>query len=57
LAGNYFVRTHSHGGRYRRRAIIRVRYQNGGAMRIDEIGVKLKRVVATGMAVKVSCAA
>jgi hypothetical protein len=38
-------------------AVIRVDYQNGGAMRIDESGVKLKRVVATGMAVKVSCAA
>jgi hypothetical protein len=38
-------------------AIIRVDYQNGGAVRIDETGVKLKRVIATGMAVKVSCAA
>ncbi|MGH6812486.1 MAG: hypothetical protein ACREDM_09110 [Methylocella sp.] len=38
-------------------AIIRVGYQNGGAVRIDETGVKLKRVVATGIAVKVSCAA
>ena len=37
--------------------IIGVDYQNGGAVRIDEIGVKLKRVVATGIAVKVSCAA
>ena len=38
-------------------AIIRIDYQNGGAVRIDETGVKLKRVVATGIAVKVSCAA
>ena len=38
-------------------AIIGVDYQNGGAVRIDETGVKLKRVVATGIAVKVSCAA
>ncbi|MDQ6704126.1 MAG: hypothetical protein M3Z96_14100 [Pseudomonadota bacterium] len=38
-------------------AIIRVDYQNGGAMRIDETGVKLKRVVATGIAVKLACAA
>jgi uncharacterized protein YbjQ (UPF0145 family) len=38
-------------------AIIRVYYKNGGAVRIDEFGVKLKRVVATGIAVKISCAA
>jgi hypothetical protein len=38
-------------------AIIGVDYQNGDAVRIDEFGVKLKRVVATGIAVKVSCAA
>ena len=38
-------------------AIIGVDYQNGDAMRIDDTGVKLKRVVATGIAVKVSCAA
>ncbi len=38
-------------------AIIKVDYQDGGAVRIDETGVKLKRVVATGIAVKVSCAA
>jgi hypothetical protein len=38
-------------------AIIGVDYQNGDAVRIDEIGVKLKRVVATGIAFKVSCAA
>jgi hypothetical protein len=38
-------------------AIIGVDYQNGGAMRIDETGVKLKRVVATGIAVKLACAA
>jgi hypothetical protein len=28
-----------------------------GVIRIDETGVKLKRVVATGIAVKLSCAA
>jgi hypothetical protein len=38
-------------------AIIRVDYQNDGAIRIDETCVKLKRVVATGIAVKFSCAA
>ena len=38
-------------------AIIGLDYQNGGAVRIDETGVKLKRVIATGIAVKVSCAA
>jgi hypothetical protein len=38
-------------------AIIRVDYKNGGAVRIDEFGMRLKRVVATGIAVKVSCAA
>jgi hypothetical protein len=38
-------------------AIIGVDYQNRGAVRIDETGVKLKRVIATGIAVKVSCAA
>jgi hypothetical protein len=38
-------------------AIIGVDYQSGGILRIDETGVKLKRVVATGIAVKVSCAA
>ena len=38
-------------------AIIRADYQTGPAIRIDEIGVKLKRVVATGIAVKLSCAA
>jgi hypothetical protein len=37
-------------------AIIRVNYQNDGAIRIDETRVKLKRVVATGIAVKLSCA-
>jgi hypothetical protein len=35
-------------------AIIRVDYQTGPAIRIDEIGVKLKRVVATGIAVKLN---
>jgi hypothetical protein len=38
-------------------AIIGVDYQSGGILRIEETGVKLKRVVATGIAVKVSCAA
>jgi uncharacterized protein YbjQ (UPF0145 family) len=38
-------------------AIIGVDYQNGGAVRIDETGVKLKRIVATGIAVKLACAA
>jgi len=38
-------------------AIIGVDYQRGGILRIEETGVKLKRVVATGIAVKVSCAA
>jgi hypothetical protein len=38
-------------------AVIGVDYHNDGAVRIDETGVKLKRVVATGIAVKVSCAA
>jgi hypothetical protein len=38
-------------------AIIRFDYQNDGVIRIDETGMKLKRVVATGIAVKLSCAA
>ena len=38
-------------------AIIGVDYRNDAAIRIDETGVKLKRVVATGIAVKLSCAA
>jgi hypothetical protein len=38
-------------------AIVRVDCQNDGAIRIDETRVKLKRVVATGIAVKLSCAA
>ena len=38
-------------------AIIEVDYQNDGAVRNDETGVKLKRVVATGIAVKLSCTA
>jgi len=37
-------------------AIIRVEYQNDGAIRFDD-GVKLERLVATGIAVKLSCAA
>jgi uncharacterized protein YbjQ (UPF0145 family) len=38
-------------------AIIRVDYQNDGVIRIDETDVNFKRVVATGIAVKLSCAA
>lgn len=38
-------------------AIIGVAYQNDGAERIEETGVTLKRVVATGIAVKLSYAA
>jgi hypothetical protein len=38
-------------------AIIRVDYQNDGVIRIDETGVNLKRAIATGIAVKLSCAA
>jgi hypothetical protein len=38
-------------------AIIAVGYRNDPGIRIDETGVRLKRVVATGMAVKLSCAA
>ena len=38
-------------------AIVWVDYQNDGAARIDETGVKLKRVVATGIAVKLACVA
>jgi uncharacterized protein YbjQ (UPF0145 family) len=38
-------------------AIIKVDYHNDGVIRIDETGMKLKRVVATGIAVKLSCAA
>src|SRR5215472_15919281 len=38
-------------------AIIRVDYQTRPPIRTDEIGMKLKRVVATGIAVKLSCAA
>jgi hypothetical protein len=38
-------------------AIIGLDYQNDGAIRNAETGVKLKRIVATGLAVKLSCAA
>jgi len=38
-------------------AIIRVDRQNNGVIGIDETGVKLKRLVATGIAVKLSRAA
>jgi hypothetical protein len=37
--------------------IIWVGYRNDASIRNDETGVNLKRVVATGMAVKLSCAA
>jgi len=36
-------------------AIIRLDYKNDGALQIDETGVKLTRIVATGVAVKLSC--
>jgi peptidoglycan hydrolase-like protein with peptidoglycan-binding domain len=35
----------------------KLEYQIGPALRINEIAVKLKRMVATGIAVKLSCAA
>jgi uncharacterized protein YbjQ (UPF0145 family) len=38
-------------------AIIGVDYRNDTSIRIEETGVNLKRVVASGMAVKLSCAA
>ncbi len=38
-------------------AIVGVGYQNDESIRNEETGVKLKRVVATGTAVKLSCAA
>jgi hypothetical protein len=38
-------------------AIINLDYQNEPAIEIDETGVKLKRIIATGMAVKLSHAA
>ncbi len=38
-------------------AIIGLDYQNDGAIQNAETGVKLKRIVATGLAVKLSCAA
>jgi uncharacterized protein YbjQ (UPF0145 family) len=38
-------------------AIIGFDYQNGGILRIDETGMKLKRVVATSIAVRLACAA
>ena len=36
-------------------SIIRLDYQNDGALRIDETGVKLTRIAATGILVKLSC--
>lgn len=38
-------------------AIVGIGYRDDGVLRIDETGVKLKRVVAIGTAVKLSCAA
>jgi uncharacterized protein YbjQ (UPF0145 family) len=38
-------------------AIIGVDYRNDPAIRVDESGVRLKRVVGSGVAVKLSCAA
>lgn len=38
-------------------AIIEVDYANDGVIPMDESGVKLTRVLATGYAVKLSCAA
>jgi uncharacterized protein YbjQ (UPF0145 family) len=38
-------------------AIVGVDYQNDAPIRNEETGVSLKRVVATGTAVKLSCAA
>jgi hypothetical protein len=38
-------------------AIVGVDYRNDPAIQVDETGMKLKRVVASGMAVKLSCAA
>jgi hypothetical protein len=38
-------------------AIIGIDYRHDAAIRIEETGVQLKRIVATGVAVKLSCAA
>ena len=38
-------------------AIIQLDYQNDTPLKSEESGVKLKRIVATGLAVKLSCAA
>jgi hypothetical protein len=38
-------------------AIIGLDYQNDAPLRSEETGVKMKRIVATGIAVKLSCAA
>jgi hypothetical protein len=38
-------------------AIIGLDYQNDTPLRSEETGVNLKRIVATGLAVKLSCAA
>ena len=38
-------------------AIIGLDYQNDAPPRSEETGVKMKRIVATGFAVKLSCAA
>ena len=38
-------------------AIIGLDYQNDGIVAVEETGVQLKRILATGIAVKLSCAA
>jgi uncharacterized protein YbjQ (UPF0145 family) len=38
-------------------AIIGLDYQNDGIVAVEETGVQLKRILATGVAVKLSCAA
>ncbi len=38
-------------------AIIKLDYQNDAVLRIDETGMNFKRIIATGIAVKLSCAA
>jgi hypothetical protein len=38
-------------------AIISLDYQNDGIVAVEETGVQLKRILATGVAVKLSCAA
>jgi uncharacterized protein YbjQ (UPF0145 family) len=38
-------------------AIIGLDYQTDGIVAVEETGVQLKRILATGIAVKLSCAA